>query len=249
MHARWQGARFPPPVATGQSAPAVGTTPRQPLAAGEREPERPVHRAESAETHNAVRQNYAAMLENIDAQIGRFLDLVRQRGELERTLIVYSSDHGEMLGDHNRWGKSVFYQPSAGVPLVVAGPGVLAGVESDALLSTHDLTATFLELAGAPPLPGMDSRSLLPVLTGRASAHREYVRSGLDSWRMVWDGRHKLVRTIEAGGDGEVGTALFDLAEDPRETRDVAAERPAEVARLSPLLAPVARGTAAGAEG
>jgi hypothetical protein len=94
----------------------------------------------------------------------------------------------------------------------------------------------------------MDSRSLLPVLTGQASAHRECVRSGLDDWRMVWDGRHKLVRSEGSGTDGAPEVALFDLVEDPSETRDVAAERPAEVARLAPLLTPAAGGAAMGAE-
>ena len=108
--------------------------------------------------------------------------------------MVYSSDHGEMLGDHGRWGKSIAYQPSVGVPLVLAGPGVQAGVASDALVSMHDLTATFLDFAGRPPLPGMDSRSLRPLLSGAAQRHRPHVRSGLGDWRMVSDGRYKLVR-------------------------------------------------------
>ncbi len=217
MHARWQGVRFPPPVT-----------------------EAPLDQ-EAREGHQAIRQNYAAMLENIDRQIGRFLDVVRERGELERTVIVYSSDHGEMLGDHGRWGKSTFYQPSVGVPLVVAGPGIQQGVASDALVSTHDLAATFLDLAGLPPLPGMDSQSLAPVLAGRAASHRPYVRSGLDPWRMVFDGRYKLVRGVPGHRGGGVAPQLFDLAEDPWEMRDLAGERPAEVARLAALLTADAR--------
>jgi arylsulfatase A-like enzyme len=221
MHARWQGVRFPPPVAL--DAPLAEAM----LAA-----------------HNAARQNYAAMLENIDFQVGRFLELVRQRGEADRTVVVYTSDHGEMLGDHDRWGKTISYQPSVGVPLAVAGPGVRQGATSDALVSMHDLTATFLDLAGAaasngrPALPGMDSRSLVPVLSSGADIHRPYVRSGLANWRLVFDGRYKLVRILPEGGDGAHTTLLFDLDEDPWETRDLAAEHPAEVERLSPLLAP-----------
>ena len=215
MHARWQGVRFSPPVTLDGDldGPALAE-------------------------HNAIRQNYAAMLENIDLQIGRFLEVVRHRGEEEGTVVVYSSDHGEMLGDHNRWGKSIYYQPSAGVPLAVAGPGVREGVESDALVSLHDLAATFLDFAGLPPLPGMDSRSLLPVLTGEAAVHRPHVRSGLARWRLVFDGRHKLVRIAPEHGAGPYTLRLFDLTDDPWDTRDVAAERPAEVERLTPLLAP-----------
>ena len=212
MRERWLDARFPLPSGAGFLD------------------------AEAQETHNAVRQNYAAMLENIDAQIGMFLDVLHRRGELERTVIIYSSDHGEMLGDHDRWGKSTYFQPAVGVPLVVAGPGVRPGVMSDALVSMHDLTATFLDYANLPALPGMDSRSLVPVLTGASETHRPYVRSGLDSWRLVFDGRQKLVQ--DAPSSGESRTLLFDLIEDPSETRDLAGERPGEIARLAPLLTP-----------
>ncbi len=211
MRDRWLDARFPPP--SGASSLD----------------------AETRETHNAVRQNYAAMLENIDTQIGRFLEVLHRRGELERTVIVYSSDHGEMLGDHGRWGKSTYFQPSVGVPLVAAGPGVRSGVTSNALVSMHDLAATFLEYAGLPALPEMESRSLVPVLSGASETHRPYVRSGLDSWRLVFDGRHKLVRDTPPAGAPK--TLLFDVVEDPWETRDLAAERSGEVTRLSPFLA------------
>ena len=73
-------------------------------------------------THVAVRQNYASIIENIDRWLGIYLDELEKRGELDRTLVVFSSDHGEMLGDHDRWSKKVPYEPSVGVPLVVAGP-------------------------------------------------------------------------------------------------------------------------------
>jgi len=145
MQARWQDVGFPPPHANDQW---------------------------DAETHQRIRQNYAAMIENIDRHVGRFLDAVAARGERDNTLVIYGSDHGEMLGDHNRWAKSIWYQPSVGVPLIVAGPGVRQGMTSDALVSIHDLAATMLDYAGRAPLPGMDSRSFRPVLEGRAETHR-----------------------------------------------------------------------------
>jgi len=55
--------------------------------------------------HVAIRQNYTGMVENIDRLVGLLLDELKKRGEMDNTLVVYSSDHGEMLGDHNRWGK------------------------------------------------------------------------------------------------------------------------------------------------
>ncbi len=100
----------------------------------------PVDSAElNVDHHNEIRRNYGAMIENIDRQAGRFIQAVEARGELDNTLIVYSSDHGEMLGDHDRWGKSVPYQPSAGVPLVIAGPRVASGVVTDTLVEIQDL--------------------------------------------------------------------------------------------------------------
>jgi arylsulfatase len=208
MRARWQDVPFPPPIA----APEDGSL--------------------TLAEHVAIRQNYAAMIENIDRLCGRFLEVVEARGELDRTVVIYSSDHGEMLGDHGRWGKSIYYQPSVGIPLIVAGPDIQSGVVSDALVSLHDLTATLLELAGVPPLPEMDSRSLLPVLRGERRSHREVVRSGLGGWRMAFDGRYKLVR------DEQEGTLLFDLENDPTELRNLAADRPEVVARLRPSLTP-----------
>jgi arylsulfatase A-like enzyme len=171
-------------------------------------------------------QNYAAMIENIDRHVGCYLDLVRQRGELADTLVVYSSDHGEMLGDHGRWGKSTWYAPSTGIPLIVAGPGVQQGLLSDALVSLHDLAATFLEYAEAAPLPDMDALSLCPLLRGHATGHRQVVISGLDGWRMAFDGRFKLV--IRSGQP----PLLYDLAADPFEDLNISFQEPQVVSRL-----------------
>ena len=205
MEERWRGVKFPPPHRNTQFP---------------------------AETHLAIRQNYAAMIENIDRLAGVFLDEVRRRGELDNTLVVFSSDHGEMLGDHDRWNKVVPYQPSVGVPLAVVGPGVLGNLASPALVSTMDLAATFLDYGGVARPAGMDSRSLRPLIEGRERQHREFVRSGLNRWRMVWDGRYKLVR----GFDPSAERTLFDLQEGPWEDRNLAPDRPDVVRRLDSLL-------------
>ena len=148
----------------------------------------------SPETQVLTRENYTAMVENIDRWIGIYLDRLRERGELENTLVVFCSDHGEMLGDHNAWGKTLPYQPSVSVPLMIAGPGVTKLGSSNAVVSTMDLAATFLDYAGARRPADMDSLSLRPVLEGKTNAHREAVMSGLGRWRMVFDGRYKLIR-------------------------------------------------------
>ncbi len=200
MRARWESVEFRPPVDNADANVAAV---------------------------NARRQNYAAMIENIDEHVGRMIERVRQRGELDNTLIVYSSDHGEMLGDHGRWGKSVWHHPSSGVPLIVSGPGVRSGATSDALVAMHDLAATFLDYARAAPLPSAESRTLRPVLSGQAARHRDVVTSTLNNWRMVFDGRYKLV----IGPDP--APRLFDLQEDPYETRDAAPDHPQLVRELA----------------
>ena len=192
------------------------------------------------EQHIQIRQNYAAMIENIDRWLGIYIDALDRRGELENTIIVYSSDHGEMLGDHGRWGKSIPYQPSIGVPLIVAGPGTRQGIVDQNPAATLDLTATYLDYAGIKIPEDMDSRSLRPFLEGRKKAHRDIVYSGLGRWRAVLDGQYKLVERYDSS-QGELqrvdgATALFDLLGDPTESVNIAEKAPGEVERLREML-------------
>ena len=179
----------------------------------------------SPEAHNEVRRNYAAMLEYLDACLGRLITRLEERGELDNTLIVFSSDHGEMLGDYGQWQKISPLQASIGVPLAIAGPGVIRRNLCDDPVTTLDLPATFLEAAGADAMPDVDSRSMVEYLAGATDDHREVVFSGLGAWRLAYDGRHKLVLGYDPdkrrGGDvwepWEVG---------PVEARKIRRERP-----------------------
>ncbi|MBN2452425.1 MAG: sulfatase-like hydrolase/transferase [Lentisphaeria bacterium] len=173
------------------------------------------------------RRHYAAMIENIDRQIGRFLARVEERGELANTLVVYASDHGEMLGDHGLWGKGTWRQAAVGIPLIVAGPGVREGVVREDPVSLHDLTATFLALAGQPPLPGMDAVDLRPALAGGDRPVRREVTSGLGDWRLAYDGRFKLVLRNTSP------PLLFDLENDPWEEHDRRSDCPGRAAALA----------------
>ena len=192
--------------------------------------------------HVAIRQNYTAMVENVDRLAGMYIDEVKRRGELDNTLIVYSSDHGEMLGDHTRWGKVLPYHASVGVPLVIAGPGVRQSVVSDALVSHMDLTATFLEYASVRKPADMDSRSMKGLLEGKTKKHRDHARSALGNWRMVWDGRYKLVRGFDPErapqerNGAAVQPLLFDLKNDPLENVNIAGKSSGHVDRLSKFL-------------
>lgn len=215
---------------TGPHSPMDITRTMEPACRGRQYPAPFECKEFDAPTHQAIRQNYGAMIENIDRWLGVFVDELRRRGELDRTLIVFSSDHGEMLGDHNRWGKTLPYHASVGVPLVIAGPGVKKQPDSKALVSHIDLAATFLDYAQAKPLADADSRTLRPVLKGQAQAHRDFVRSGLNDWRLAFDGRYKLVR----GYEGE--DRLYDLAADPNESRNLAAAQPDRVKKMEAWL-------------
>ena len=202
----------------------------------------------SPEKHVEIRRNYAAMIENIDSWLGELLRAVAERGELEETLVVFTSDHGEMLGDHGLWMKRLPHQASVGIPLVAAGPGVRRGTSTQALVSLMDLAATFLDYAGVAAPSGMDSRSLRPVLEGQAGDHREFLLSGMDPWRCITDGRLKLIRGYPGGrpqgsglakypeGDLAAAPLLFDIQEDPFENENLAASAPSEVARLTKAL-------------
>jgi len=217
MKDRWRGVAFPPPNGSAEIAP---------------------------EKHSEIRQNYAAMIENIDRCIGLYIEHLRKTGQLENTLIVYSSDHGEMLGDHDRWSKKLPYQPSVGVPLIVAGPGVSPARQYKPPVTTMDLAATFLEYASAPVPKDFDSISMKPVLQGKRGRHREYVYSGLKPWRLVFDGRYKLIRNFNPAKKTRRNSKtslnktvlLFDLQQDPLENVNIANESPAIVERLTKAL-------------
>ncbi len=214
----------------------------------------------SADEHQAVRRNYAAMVQNIDRWVGELLGVVDERGDRAETVVVFASDHGEMLGDHGRWYKRLPHQSSAGVPLVVSGPGVRSRGIVDQPATVLDLHATFLDYAGVDLNavdPGMDSQSMRPYLAGQTDADdpaegggpRDVVFSGYGSWRLATDGRYKLVRGYDPEvpvGDGDPweeavvrerlknrDPVLFDRAVDEDELEDRAHESPAVVDRLN----------------
>ena len=177
------------------------------------------------------------MIENIDRWLGVYVGYLRQRGELDNTVIVYSSDHGEMCGDHGRWGKSLPFASAAGVPLVVGGPGVRQGFETGVLTSLIDVAAPQLDYGDVARPQEMQGRSLRPLLDHGTYQEREHQRSGLAGWRMVEDQRYKLV-VGEVRGLGDE-TCLFDREADPTEGENIADVKPGEVERLRKLLVDV----------
>lgn len=195
------------------------------------------------ETHVAIRRNYSAMVDNIDRWFGRILAALEARGMANHTLVVFASDHGEMLGDHDRWGKTLPYESSASVPLMVRGAGIAPGTVHRTPASTLDLSATFLDYAGLPTPADMDSRSLRPLLGGENRAARRHVISALGPWKVTCRGAFKLVQGfdpaigggVEAQKHGAVPPLLFDVERDPGEQENLADRQPELVAELARL--------------
>lgn len=163
-----------------------------------------------------TKRQYIAAIKLIDDQIGEIIAAVEARGELDNTVVVFTSDHGEMLGDFGMFTKSVPYDGALRVPLVVAGPGIEAGVERDTMVELSDLNPTLCELAGLDRQPDIDARSFAPVLRGETADHREECLSIMRPFRLIRTRTHKLV----AWNSGE--TEVYDLVRDPEENDNLA---------------------------
>jgi len=178
-------------------------------------------------TYDAQRMvaTYYAQIELIDDQVGRMLDALEASGQREETIVLFTSDHGEMLGDHGLlWKGCRFYEALVHVPLIVSWPGHLqAGLRSDALVELTDIVPTLLEALSLPGPANVQGRSLLPILSGQAQAdvHRDFVRceyhDALDRphashANMILNGQYKL-----AVYHGQKVGELYDLLEDPHE--------------------------------
>ncbi|WP_033290219.1 sulfatase family protein [Amycolatopsis jejuensis] len=167
-----------------------------------------------------VRRHYYGAVTMIDHWIGAIVDALAARPDLANTWIVYSSDHGEMLGEHRMFTKWLFHEPSVRVPLIIRPPGGQSPIRYDELVEHLDLSATLAELAGAPPLPDADGRSLLPAVSGDLRPIRDVVRSECETFGM-WRTRDcKLVVDEQT----RTPVQLFDLQRDPDEDHDVHAD-------------------------
>ena len=135
------------------------------------------------EEHNAfqVQAWYYAMIAQIDDQLARILATLDATGQRDNTIILFTSDHGEALGDHGLMFKGCrFYEGLVRVPLIFSWPGKFAsGVQSDALVELLDMTSTLMELCQLETPDYMQGKSLMPILRGETDGHdhREFVRS------------------------------------------------------------------------
>ncbi|MCC6353332.1 MAG: sulfatase-like hydrolase/transferase [Verrucomicrobiae bacterium] len=174
-------------------------------------------------TESDVREElalYYAVITHLDAQVGRIFEALDASGELGRTVVIYTSDNGLAIGSHGLRGKQNMYEHSIGVPLLLRGPGIRAGVRSATPCHLRDLFPTICELAKVPVPPGLAATSLAPLLQGEGGPVRDFVVGYFrDSQRMIRTERWKLIRYPLAGRE-----QLFDLRSDPDEMADLSAD-------------------------
>jgi arylsulfatase A-like enzyme len=186
--------------------------------------------------HHLVREMLAATygaIEMIDDAVGRIWTSIRQLGQADNTIVVFTSDHGDMMGDHGLMLKG--YMPYRGthqVPLMLAGPGVTASQRTSSLVSSIDLAPTLLDLCSLPDFNGIQGRSLAPVLSDRAVTVQDRILTEDDCPPMVSGGYVPLkTRTVTTSSlrytrtsDGQ--ELLFDLTTDPNEMVNLATVDP-----------------------
>ena len=173
---------------------------------------------------------YYLLIENTDWLIGQVLEALRKAGLEGETLILLTADHGDMMGAHHLVQKEAFYEEAARVPFIVSWKGVVPRGRSDGqtLVSGTDVLPTLCDYAGIKTPEEISGKSLKPVITNPRAPWRDFVVSEAHNGRMVRSARHKYM-VYER--DGKKLEFLYDLTNDPGETRNIA-EDPAASAAL-----------------
>ncbi|MBQ9080423.1 MAG: sulfatase-like hydrolase/transferase [Clostridia bacterium] len=172
-----------------------------------------------------IRADYCGGCALIDEQIGRIIDVIKARGEWDNTVVLFTSDHGEMNGDHGFVNKRTFLDGALNVPLIIRTPETAkqGGKKCDALVSLMDVGPTLVELAGGKIEYEQFGKSLCGVLDGSEAQPRDYVLSELSGEIMYMDNEWKIV--VNAEGDVYM---LFDRVNDKNEQNNLAASAEAQ---------------------
>jgi choline-sulfatase len=192
----------------------------------------------TAENVRKARRGYFASISYIDEKIGEILAVLEATRMRDDTIVLFCSDHGDMLGERGLWFKMCFYEGSARVPLMIAGPGIPAGL-IETPTSNLDIAPTLCDLAGIDIggiLPWTDGESLVPLMHGERRVSpvlMEYAAEGSQAPLVaIRDGRYKFVHC-------EIDPPqLFDLDADPHELTNLAAD-PAHAALVAEFMAKV----------
>lgn len=162
--------------------------------------------------------DYYAMISHIDENVGKVLDALEKKGILDDTIIVYAGDNGLAIGQHGLMGKQNIYEHSVKVPLLMAGPGIPAGQIREQFVYLFDIFPTLCALTGTPVPASVEGRDFSPMFSQPGYVTREDLYFAFQARiRGVRDERYKL---IEYRTENLKLTQLFDLKEDPWETRN-----------------------------
>jgi arylsulfatase A-like enzyme len=180
------------------------------------------------EVQRRAQAGYYGHITHIDHQINRFLENLQVAGLSRDTVVCFTSDHGEMMGDHHLYRKTVPYEGSARIPLLFQAPesmGIKTGVTPEGVVELRDIMPTLLDACGLDVPEGIDGRSLLSMMRGESERvrdvlHGEHTYGGNQSIHWLTDGRGKYVWF---SGDGH--EQLFDLIGDPQELHDLAQDQ------------------------
>ena len=161
---------------------------------------------------------YYACISQVDHQIGRIMQKLETEGEMDNTYILFISDHGELLGDHNLYRKSLPYDGSSRVPFLIRGPGIQPGTLCSQPVELMDVMPSLLDACGLPVPPTVDGKSVLPLLRGetawREAIHGEHIYEGGSVQYIVTD-HDKYIWFSSSGRE-----QYFDQSLDPLEEHD-----------------------------
>lgn len=184
----------------------------------------PISANPSANT-SKKRATYADMCGHIDFYIKKITDALRTKGYLENTMIIFTADHGDNLGDFGIWDKRHFYEQSVGVPLIIYGKGIpgrnirFGSIKSKALVSTLDIYPTVLAAAGGDISNiNRSGKNLFEIINEQPGAFRNAVYSELGTCSMIRNAQWKMVFDPEQGGTCN----LYNLISDPLEINNLA---------------------------
>jgi len=179
-----------------------------------------------------MRALYAGEVTMVDTWFGRFMEKVKDMGLLDNSLIVVTSDHGHMLGEHGIAGKLTPYYELIDSVLMIRHPeGVGAGKRHGSLVQHHDICTTILNYLGVEPPYELEGHDLMPIMAGRKDKVRDYATCGF--LMNLWgdDGEYILI----CGLEGEY-PSLFDMKNDPYQRENLASDKPDVVKRLYNLI-------------
>ncbi|NQV98510.1 MAG: sulfatase-like hydrolase/transferase [Rhodospirillales bacterium] len=176
-----------------------------------------------------ARAAYYALTETFDTMVGQVLAKLQELGLAENTLIVYTSDHGDQIGERGLWWKQTFYDDSCKVPMILSWPGVFPeGQRRKQIVNLIDLAATVLDAANAPALPNIDGRSFLPVIHNASApwldeTYSEYCTDGMAAWAQGIPTQQRMIRAGKWKLNYYHGhpPQMFDLETDPGEINDL----------------------------